>query len=294
MKSFKILYYALKNTKNIYTSLVGEKIKNDILNNKDSEFNKKNWSFIKFCKLCSDLFLIKLPISSPSWIPNCLRLIIFGQNSKYIPNSQEIDNSGNCFIYINGILSNEDVVRSNQKQLELLLKKPINIIHNVTDSLIMDLLECIIGRETEDLTEASTITLYTICTKLLDDNINKIILICHSQGTIIVAKVIRSLKKLGLNKRKYLEKLEIYAFASCASKMNYIMDELPYMEHFANENDFVAKLGCNRPEEISKYISIDGTIFIIKNKSGHMFNSHYINNFKEDYPNSKLINYMPS
>ena len=290
---FKILYYAYKNTKNIYTSIMGDKsLKNNILNEKKSEFNKQYWNIMKFCKLISDIFFIKLPISAPSWVPKYTKMIIFGENSKYIPNLTEVDNSGNCILYVNGIMSNTEGVKLNQKELETLINRPINIIHNVTDSLLMDLLECLIGKETEDLTEASTVALYTICNKLLDNKIKKLIIICHSQGTIIVAKVIKYLSKLGLNKEKYLKKLEIYAFASCASHMTYIIDKLPYMEHFANDNDFVAKLGCNCPREIKEYIKIDGNIFITKNKSGHMLNSHYLNNFKEDYPKSKLNNYI--
>ena len=43
-----------------------------------------------------------------------LKTIIFGTNSKYIKNEVECDSSGNCFIYINGIMSNEEVVLSIQ------------------------------------------------------------------------------------------------------------------------------------------------------------------------------------
>ena len=83
-------------------------------------------------------------------------MVFFGENSTYIPNSTEVDDSGNCFLYVNGIMSNTDVVKLNQKELEALIHSPVNIIHNVTDSLVMDLIECVIGKETEDLTEAST------------------------------------------------------------------------------------------------------------------------------------------
>jgi len=292
MRIIKILFYSFKNTKNFYTSIFGIGLKNNILKNKDSELNKNNWTFGKLIRLFSDLFLIKLPITPPSWFPKFLKPIIFGQNSRYVANSQEIDQDGNCFIYINGILANEKLVMQNRMKLEKLLGRPINVIHNESHSLLMDLLEALIGKETEDLTEASTITLYTICRKLLDENIKKVIIISYSQGTIIAAKLISSLDKLGLNKKIYLEKLEIYCFATCASKMCYIIEELPYMEHFANENDFVAKLGCNRPIELKDDICIDGKIFIRVNKSGHMFNSHYINDFSNDFSLSKLNKFI--
>tara|TARA_Y100000992_G_C21211385_1_gene465630 strand:- start:34 stop:921 length:888 start_codon:yes stop_codon:yes gene_type:complete len=288
---FQILYDAYKNTKNLYRSIAGNNIKIDVTENEKSELNKKHWNIYKLIELNSDLFIPKLPIHSPSWVPKFIKKILFGSNCKYLPDSIK-DEDKICIIYINGIMSNRDVVEVNRGELKKIFNRPIDVIHNVTDSFIMDILECLIGKETNDLTEASTITLYTVSKKLLDININKVILICHSQGTIIVSKVLQSLAKLGLDKEYYLKKLEIYAFANCASKMNYIVHNYPYMEHFANEDDFVARLGCNCSDEMKKYISIDGNVFIKENKSGHMFNSHYIDNFSNDYPTSKLNKYI--
>ncbi len=292
MNFFKIIYYAYINTNNLYRSIIGYDVIKNINYNSKSELNKNYWSITKIFELLTNFIFIKLPIHSPSWLPTSIKTIFFGSNSKYIKNSVETDPSGNCFIYINGIMSNEFVVLLNKFELEKLLNKPINIIHNVTDSLIMDLTECLIGKETDDLTEASTVALYTICSKLLDKNIQKVIIIAHSQGTIIIAKVLNSLYKLGLNKIQYLNKLEIYCFANCASNMKYIKFNLPYMEHFANEHDFVAKLGCNCPKELNSVISIDGKIMINKNNYGHMLNTHYLNNFSNNYYQSRLNNYI--
>ena len=287
---FRILYSAYKKTNNIYTSIVGEKVRENIFHNSNSELNKTNWSIFKFIHLLSDIFLIKLPIHCPSWIPYPIKKLFFGENSKYLPANIEYED-GICIIFINGIMSNEKVVELNRIELMKLLNRQINILHNVTDSLVVDLIECLIGKTTSDLTEASTVALYTLCNKLLDPNIKKIVIIAHSQGTIITSNVLKNLYKLGLDKEKYLKKIEIYAFANCTSKMNYITKKFPYMEHFANNNDFVASLGCNCSDDIKDIISIDGKIFI-KNKSGHMFNSHYIDNFTEDFPNSKLMKYI--
>ena len=294
MRIFKLLYYAYANTNNIYIALFGDNVTNNNFNkeHKNSEFHKDNWSWFKYIKFISDICFIKLPISAPSWFPKYLKILIFGENSRYIPCIKEIDEESNCFIYVNGIMSNLSVVKTNQEYLETLLNRQINIIHNVTDSLVMDLIESLIGKETEDLTEASTIALYTISKKLLDPDIKKIIIICYSQGTIIISKVIQSLEKLGLDKIEYLKKLEIYAFACCASKMMYIKDELPYIEHFANENDIIAKLGCNVPNNIKHMINLDGNIFIAKNDAGHMLNAHYLYNFKDKFPNSKFNKYI--
>ena len=287
MNIFKIYYYAFLYTPNLYRSILGNNI-----GNTSSEINIKSLNIEDFFLILYNFFIIKLPFHCPSWVPNIIKKIFFGPNSKYIKNDKELDDNNNCFIFINGVLGSEKIVNYNRIELALLLDKPINLLFNASDSLVIDLFEAFIGKETHQLTEASTVALYTICSKLLDENINKVIIIAHSQGTVIISKVLNSLYKLGLNKIKYLNKLEIYCFSNCASNMKYLNCNLPYMEHFANENDFIAKLGCNCPKEVEQFISIDGKIFINKNGTGHMLNSHYLNNFSYNYPLSKLNNYI--
>lgn len=284
----KILYSAFKHTKNLYTSIIGDKVEDSL----NSEFSKENWSFLKILHLISDIFFIKLPFYCPNWVPFTIKKIFFGENSTYLPTDNEYDEDGICMVFINGIISNRQLIELNRKDLGLLFNRSINVIHNVTDSIFTDLVESAVGKNTNELTEASTLALYTVCKKLLDKNIKKLVIICYSQGTIIAANVLNNLSKLGLDEKEYLEKLEFYCFANCATKMNYIQDKLPYMEHFANENDFVAKLGCNCNKDIEDIISIDGIKFIKMNKSGHLFNTHYINNFKINYPESKLLKYI--
>ncbi len=287
MSIFRIIYSAISNTKNISTSIFGT----GVPNNNSSELNTRNWSFIKIMTMLSDTLIPTLPIYCPSWIPKHIKRIFFGSNSRYIPDGFEIQNK-ECFIFVNGIMSDENVVYSNQRLLKEMFKRPINLIHNVSDSLIIDLVECLIGKQTEYLTEPSLIGLQTISQKILNPEISKIVLLCHSQGTIIISKIIDNLYKLGINTEEYLKKIEIYAFANCATKMNYLLNELPYIENFANDNDLIAKLGCNCSEDMKEYIKIDGKLFISKNSYGHMFNSHYMEGFQTKFPESKLNSYI--
>ena len=74
-----------------------------------------NWNLYSFFKLMSDIFLIKLPIYCPSWMPIIIKRIFFGQNSRYIKDEDEILDRV-CFIYLNGILSNfKTKIGSNQE-----------------------------------------------------------------------------------------------------------------------------------------------------------------------------------
>tara|TARA_Y100000816_G_scaffold291175_1_gene281734 strand:- start:986 stop:1861 length:876 start_codon:yes stop_codon:yes gene_type:complete len=285
-----IIYSALINTKNIFTSIVGNRFFSNFFDS-NSEMNKSNWDFMNTLKFISDIFIIKIPLYCPKWVPYSIRIIFFGDNSRYYADNEESQN-GECMIFLNGILYNDITIKQTQSILKNMFNRPINILKNASDSIISDIIESLVGKFTQELDEASTIALYTICNKLLDEKIDKLIIICHSQGSIIMSNVLKNLYKLGLNKQEYMKKLEIYSFATCATKMNYVVDELPYMEHFANDNDFVANLGCNCADDIKHLITIDGKINIKRDKSGHMFNTHYINNFSNDFPESKLLTYV--
>jgi hypothetical protein len=292
MKIVKILYYALLDTKNLFRALFGYDI---IKNLKEHNTNNKILNNLKFFDMINIIYtfcFIKLPFYCPKWVPKSVKLIFFGEDSKYIINENELDENNQCFIFINGILGNKKQAINSKLYLENFLNKPINILFNASDTLMGDLIEALIGKESDELTEASRVALFTICSKLLDENIKKIIVIAYSQGTIVISKVLSNLNRLGLNSEKYLKKLEIFCFSNCASKMKYIKNELPYIESFANENDFVAKLGCNCPAEVKDLIDIDGTVFINKNSYGHLFKYHYLNNFTNNYPLSKLNYYI--
>lgn len=292
MRIIKILYYAFLNTDNFFRSILGFKIVNNIIKNKSSNINYSHLNFFDVLLFIYNFFLLKLPFYCPTWMPKSLKIIFFGEDSRYIINNKELDDENNCFIFINGVLGSEKQVLNSKLNLENLLKRPINVLFNSSDTLFGDLVECLIGKETDELTEASSKSLEIICNKLLDKNINKLIIIAYSQGTIIISKVLNSLSKFGFDKEEYLNKLEIYCFSNCSSKMKYIKNELPYMEHFANDNDFVAKLGCNCPIEISDLISIDGKVFINKYGNGHLLNLHYLEDFSKNYPESKLNEFI--
>lgn len=296
MTLFKIVRSSIKNTPNLYRSLVGNKVIDNINNNMNSELNRNNWSFMKLIYLFTDIFIPTLPFRCPSWMPNIIKYTIFGGNSEFIEdtsgNLYEKKNNDTKILFINGILTNRTIFQQNIHCLKTFFNRPIHGIHNNTDSLIMDLIECAIGKSSIDLTEASFLTLSIITNLILDKNNTKIVVICHSQGSLIMSQVLRNLKLFGITQKEYIQKLEIYTFGNCCSHMKYISSNYPYMEHFANEFDWISKMGVNHDLDISEYIDIDGITFINTGKYGHLFNSHYIHNFKNDYPFSKLLKYI--
>lgn len=287
MSIVQIVWSGVMHTQNLYTSIFGEKYSfRDVFHRN----TPSHWSIIDILQGFLKNIFPKVPFHCPSWMPAILRYMFFGNNSIYLPSAPELHDNV-CVIFLNGILTNRKVANSNRQALSELLHRPVNVLHNATDSLLCDVIECLLGKTNDDLTEASLVVLHTLCKKLLDPQIEKLVVVAHSQGTIVIANALRNLHRLGLNKSVYLQKLELYCFSNCASQMKYVVNDLPYIESFANTDDLVARLGCHCATDIKHLIHIDGATHFAE-KSGHLFNEHYINTFQKDYPNSRLLHHI--
>ena len=243
---------------------------------------------------------------------------------------------GEHWFFINGIATSTDVAKLNAAYLAHLFHRPVTVIQNSTNSLPVDLYECVIGKgfkDNPDSTDRKTMTepawraTAAILEALNTDHTQRVVIIAHSQGTIIVANVLRAIAKALRSKparqkrprwhpftnelmgevqtgtqkilrnnlahslsgfarggpEKALDrlaKLEIYTFANCADKMRYVYPtrQVPYMEHFANELDLVARLGILSPlrGDSNTLIEIDGPVFEHKASWGHLLNEHYL------------------
>jgi pimeloyl-ACP methyl ester carboxylesterase len=105
------------------------------------------------------------------------------------------------WFFINGVATNEDVARLNARLLTQLFHRPITVIQNVTLSLGVDLAECAIGKEFRTdpklphhltFTEPALEATIAVLRALNDPGVKKVVLIAHSQGTIIAANVLRA------------------------------------------------------------------------------------------------------
>lgn len=96
-------------------------------------------------------------------------------------------------------------------------------------------------------------------------HIHRVVVLAHSQGTIIAANVLQRLTQLyrgeapppgssryglSLLTRDQMAKLEFYAFANCATRMQDVGPHecIPWIESFGNERDIVARLGMLAPD----------------------------------------------
>jgi len=188
------------------------------------------------------------------------------------------------WFFVNGIATNKALLELNGDYLRKLFRRSIELINNPTDGIIIDLIECIFGRTYDMVTEPAQYTLKRIESSLKSERYDKVILIGHSQGGIILSNVVKELVNTYSN-NDILTKLEVYTFASAADEMK--ADEnlskkhnrlVPYIEHYANTMDFVAKMGiCQRLDKSGDIM--DGELYTLR-KKGHLLNAHYLSEFQ--------------
>jgi hypothetical protein len=173
------------------------------------------------------------------------------------------------WFFINGICTDRSVLRLNGKALSDLFQRKIYLMHNPSDGIILDLLECVVGRTLQPIS-----TLESSVAQILEDALNthhKVILIAHSQGGIITTGALYKLaSKLIGSRSRLFKKLEVYTFASAATEF-----KLPqvYSEHFCHQRDYVARIGAvgNMTKFTGRFFNYDA--------SGHLLNTHYLKNF---------------
>jgi hypothetical protein len=92
-------------------------------------------------------------------------------------------------------------------------------------------------------------------------------LIAHSQGGILVENMVKFLNLKGLP----LRKLEIFTFGSASD--GEVNPNGLHQEHYANEEDFVARIGLSAPEFKPK------NLYVREGGKGHLLNRNYLNAF---------------
>ena len=172
-------------------------------------------------------FLISLPfcLTIPSgWVLlyfagcylwNCsISRIINGKHMKLEPSKHIVfkdKHDDEYWIYLNGVSVGQTWLQSNIDRLSLTFGRSVHGVHNPTDGIIFDLIQCLIQRNfcfsTQDIREAYV----SIKDALLKKDIKKVVFILHSQGGIEGGLIIDWL--LAEMPEDYLRKLEVYAFA---------------------------------------------------------------------------------
>jgi hypothetical protein len=189
-----------------------------------------------------------------------------------VPEHGQCIDDNQAWFFLNGICTDRNVLRLNGKALADLFQRKIYLMHNPSDGIFLDLLECAVGRTMQPVSTLET-SVSDILEEALSSN-KKVILIAHSQGGIIATGALYKLaKKLKNGKRKLFKKLEVYTFASAATEL-----QLPevYTEHFCHTGDYVARIGVSGNRS-----RFSGKVFDYA-ASGHLLNAHYLKHLAEN------------
>lgn len=247
-------------------------------------------------------FLLQLTVpgfAASPWpeLPDGLDVLFWRPSRAYClpdPDGDPQSFPGESWYFVNGVGTDDGLVELNAALVSELFRRPLTVVHNATNSLLVDLLECAAGKSWRVMSEPSRLTHGLLAQDLCDDGIERVVVICHSQGTIIVANALaalcrdtacRALYRDGAETppprptRSQLAKLEIYAFANCADRMEQIAvgsRPIPRIESFGNGRDIVARLGMLAPDPHCGGIRIDGRILRRPGAWGHLLNEHYL------------------
>lgn len=245
-----------------------------------------------------------------SWLPKDLEPLIWRPTRVFFhPDHRGRfgSNRKDRWFFINGVATNEAVAEMNARCLAKLFHRPLTVILNSTNSLLVDLAECALGKGLEVMTEPARVAFPLVAEALVDPKCERVVLICHSQGTIIASTVLRALASSDFRRELYgayslataagdirlpaqldraldLRKLEIYAFANCADRMEQVpgldsrsgRNRVPWIESFGNEHDLVARLGMLAPDPLDQGIRIDGAVYWRRGAWGHLLNEHHL------------------
>lgn len=185
------------------------------------------------------------------------------------------ENVNGKWFFINGIATSPPLALLNARELAKTFCRPIHLIHTPTFGVVWDLWNAMTARTLRKDGKLSRPAFNIIKDALLKNE--RVVLIAHSQGTIVSSYIVRKLLK-NKETKELVHKLEIYCVAGVADsfKVDEALSEkyghsVPYVEHFVNGEDYFCRIGI-----LAHLERTSGKVFNLDKKHGHLLNDHYI------------------
>lgn len=180
----------------------------------------------------------------------------------YNTNPPHITNTNDIMFFINGVLISENQCQRSVHALGQAVNCDVRGLYNPTNSVWFDVFEASLGRSfnlrepiTKHFSKEIKNQLY---------NYERVFLVGHSQGAVIISNILRDLKK-DKSIQPFLYKLHIVTFGSG----NDEMPSHPNIVQFANYYDYIAQIGIlNFPDSSGEIIVAD--------RYGHSFLMRYL------------------
>ncbi|TLD06602.1 uncharacterized protein PgNI_08449 [Pyricularia grisea] len=150
------------------------------------------------------------------------------------------------WIFVNGVAVGKHWLQNNLDRLALTFKRPVLGIHNKTDGIIFDIVECLVQRTFGYATDDVRLCYAAVKEKLYDPQYTKVVLILHSQGGIEGGMVLDWL--LQEMPQDLLAKVEVYTFGNAANHFNNPHLHVTSQEN-AQANPLAASIDVAEPTE---------------------------------------------
>lgn len=191
------------------------------------------------------------------------------------PDHQADEMQSSRWFFINGVVTAPPLAILHAQEIARVFRRPVHLIHTPTWGVVRDVWDSITARTLKKDGHLSRPAFYVVQRAL--ERHDHVVLVCHSQGTIVASYIVRKLLKHP-STRHLVGKLEIYCVAGVADGL-HIDPELskeaghpvPYVEHFANGRDFFCRVGI-----LAHLDSTAGHVFCIPERTGHLLNEHYL------------------
>ncbi len=198
-----------------------------------------------------------------------LKALITGQGKNNRTGAEVFHVGGHIYpderwFFVNGILTDRDMATRNAMCLSQLFGRSFTVVHNPSYGLAPDLVECVFER-TFDETCPVSLDLYTELVRASLAGF-KVRVIAHSQGGIIMSRVLRMMSELAGSP---IDDFEVYTFGNGADEDVQVPGV--YQEHFANEFDFVSRIGILKTGAQSDVY--------VRREVGHLLNRDYLEHF---------------
>ncbi|WVF69080.1 hypothetical protein IAT40_003854 [Kwoniella sp. CBS 6097] len=217
------------------------------------------------------------------------------------------------WLFVNGIGTSRSGLQLILNALFKLFGRKVIGIENRTFGIWFDLVECMLQRDLTWQTTDTRMGYNIIASHIADPNKEKVVLMAHSQGGIIMSSWVDQL--LADFSTDQLNKVEIYTFASAANHFSIPSTvrggpSFGRVEHFVNTKDFVSCIGLlafapicppatpTDPDVPKVNGRFAGRIFKRINHTGHLLLTHYLkdgDSILEDptvKAHSKLASYL--
>jgi hypothetical protein len=100
------------------------------------------------------------------------------------------------WFFINGICTDHALAQVNAAALEAFSGRDVHLLYNNTDGFIFDLAECAFGKTFDRVTESVAPNLLPLVQAMVDPTVSRVVLVAHSQGTIVAAVMLKLIQEV--------------------------------------------------------------------------------------------------